>query len=36
MTSFALGLHNKLVQEGVNPQDDEYYERINSHASGLP
>ena len=30
MTSFALGLHNKLVQEGVNPQDDEYYERINS------
>ena len=30
MTSFALGLHNKLVQEGVNPQDDEYYERIDS------
>jgi hypothetical protein len=30
MTSFALGLHNKLVQEGVNPQNDEYYERIDS------
>ena len=30
ITSFALGLHNKLVQEGVSPQDDEYYERINS------
>ena len=31
MTSFALGLHNKLVEdEGMNPQSDEYYERINS------
>ena len=30
MTSFALGLHNKLVQEGINPQDDEYYEKIDS------
>ena len=37
MTSFALGLHNKLVQRGVNPQDDEYYERgWFSYASGLP
>ena len=30
MTSFALGLHNKLVKEGTNPQTEEYYERIDS------
>lgn len=30
MTSFALGLHNKLLKEGVDPQSDEYYERVNS------
>ena len=30
MTSFALGLHNKLVNEGVSPNTDEYYERIDS------
>lgn len=30
MTSFALGLHNKLVKEGANPQTDEYYEKINA------
>ena len=30
MTSFALGLHNKLVKEGVNPQSEDYYERINT------
>ena len=30
MTAFALGLHNKLTKEGVNPQSDEYYEKINS------
>jgi len=30
MTSLALGLHNKLVKEGVNPQSDEYYETIDS------
>ena len=30
MTSFALGLHSRLVKEGVNPQSDEYYEKINS------
>jgi len=30
MTSFALGLHTKLVKSGVDPQSDEYYERINS------
>ena len=28
MTSFALGLHNKLVKEGIDPQTDEYYDRI--------
>jgi len=30
MTSLALGLHNKLVKEGVDPQSDDYYEKINS------
>ena len=30
MTSFALGLHNKLVKEGVDPQSDTYYDRVNS------
>jgi hypothetical protein len=30
MTSFALGLHNKLVKEGVSPQSDAYYERIDA------
>jgi hypothetical protein len=29
MTSFALGLHTKLVKSGVNPQSNEYYERLN-------
>lgn len=30
MTSFALGLHNKLVKQGVSPQSDDYYEAIDS------
>ncbi len=30
MTSFALGLHTKLVKSGVDPQSDEYYEKLNS------
>lgn len=30
MTSFALGLHTKLVKSGVDPQSDEYYEKIDS------
>jgi hypothetical protein len=30
MTSFALGLHQKLVKEGVDTRSDEYYERVNS------
>ena len=29
MTSFALGLHQKLVREGVDPRSDAYYERVN-------
>jgi hypothetical protein len=30
MTSFALGLHTKLVKQGVSPQSDAYYEHINA------
>jgi len=30
MTSFALGVHQKLVKEGHNPQSDEYYAHINA------
>ena len=30
MTSLALGLHEKLVRNGVNPTSDEYYRRIDS------
>jgi hypothetical protein len=30
MTSFALGLHSKLVKSGVNPQSEDYYEAINA------
>jgi hypothetical protein len=30
MTSFALGLHQKLVKSGINPRSNEYYERIDS------
>jgi hypothetical protein len=30
MTSLALGLHNKLVKQGVSPDSDEYYETIDS------
>ena len=35
MTSFALGLHNKLVHEGVSPQSDDYYERIDTRMRQL-
>ena len=36
MTSYALGLHNKLVnEEGINPQSDDYYERIDSRMRQL-
>lgn len=30
MTSFALGLHEKLVKNGVDPTSDDYYERLNN------
>lgn len=30
MTSFALGLHNKLVRTGYDPQSDEYYEAVDA------
>tara|TARA_R110001592_G_scaffold9243_4_gene49326 strand:+ start:135 stop:1178 length:1044 start_codon:yes stop_codon:yes gene_type:complete len=30
MTAFALGLHNKLTKEGIDPKTDTYYEKINS------
>lgn len=30
MTAFALGLHKKLVSQGVDPRSDEYYEKIDS------
>ena len=30
MTSFSLGLHQKLVNSGVDPRSDEYFESIDS------
>jgi len=30
ITSFSLGLHQKLVNSGVDPRSDEYFERIDS------
>ena len=30
LTSFSLGLHQKLVNSGVDPRSDEYFERIDS------
>jgi len=30
MTSFALGLHNKLVKNGVDPSSDDYYDKVDS------
>jgi hypothetical protein len=30
MTSLAMGVHEKLLGEGVNPTSDTYYERIDS------
>jgi hypothetical protein len=30
VTSFALGLHQKLVNSGVDPRSDEYYQQIDS------
>jgi len=30
MTGFALGLHQELVESGVDPRSDDYYERVNA------
>ncbi len=30
LTSFALGMHQKLMNSGVDPRSDEYFERIDS------
>ena len=30
MTAYAMGVHSKIVKEGVDPASDEYYETINS------
>jgi hypothetical protein len=30
MTGFALAVHQKLVKGGVDPQSDEYYEKLNA------
>jgi len=30
MTAFALGYHSKLIRDGIDPQSDEYYEKIDS------
>jgi hypothetical protein len=30
VTSFALGLHQKLVNSGVDPRSDDYFERIDA------
>jgi hypothetical protein len=35
MTSYVLGLHQKLVKQGVNPRSDEYYETIDSRMREL-
>ena len=35
MTSYVLGLHNKLVKEKVDPRSDQYYEIINSRMREL-
>jgi hypothetical protein len=29
MTSYALGLHQKLVSGGIDPRSDDYYDQIN-------
>ena len=30
MTGFALGLHQELVDSGVDPRSDDYYEKVNT------
>jgi hypothetical protein len=35
MTALALAVHEKLVESGVNPTSDEYYEKINSRVRNV-
>jgi hypothetical protein len=35
MTSYVLGLHNKLVKSGMDPQSDDYYETIDARMRKL-
>ena len=35
MTAYAIGLHQKLIKNGVNPQSDEYYETIDARMRKL-
>ncbi len=35
MTSFALGVHQKLIKEGIAPSTDEYYERIDARMKSV-
>ena len=35
MTAYALGLHTKLVKEGLDPKSDDYYDRINGRMRDL-
>ena len=35
MTALALGIHTRLTKEGVDPQSDIYYEKIDSRMRGL-
>ena len=30
MTGFALGLHQELVESGIDPRSDDYYEKVNA------
>jgi len=34
MTSFAMGVHDELVSEGIDPRSSEYYERIDQEIRG--
>ena len=34
MTSFAMGVHDELVSEGIDPRSPEYYERIDQEVRG--
>ena len=35
MTSFAMGVHDELVSEGIDPRSSEYYERIDQEIRGI-